>query len=100
MKQLQESFFNKYSDDFLGFIQDYTKNKLENREDYKKEISKNTLGIPVISIGVPTVSNLGALTKSEELCGLYVSPNDIDFTIESMSEIISASILNSLYKQT
>ena len=35
MKQLQESFFNKYSDDFLGFIQDYTKNKLENREDYK-----------------------------------------------------------------
>ena len=35
MKQLQESFFNKYSDDFLGFIQGYTKNKLENREDYK-----------------------------------------------------------------
>lgn len=35
MKQLQESFFNKYSDDFLGFIQDYTKNKLENREDLK-----------------------------------------------------------------
>ena len=68
--------------------------------NHKKEISKNTLGIPVISIGVPTVSNLGALTKSEELCGLYVSPNDIDFTIESMSKIISASILNSLYKQT
>ena len=35
MKQLQESFFNKYSDDFLSFIQDYTKNKLERREDYK-----------------------------------------------------------------
>jgi spore protease len=66
--------------------------------NHKKEISKNTLGIPVISIGVPTVSNLGALTKDEELYGLYVSPNDIDFTIESMSQIISASILNSLYK--
>ncbi|MBR3255535.1 MAG: hypothetical protein IKF97_04905 [Clostridia bacterium] len=42
MEQLQESFFNKYSDDFLGFIQDYTKNKLESREDYKSIKEKIT----------------------------------------------------------
>ncbi len=66
--------------------------------NHKMEISKNTLGIPVIAIGVPTVSNLGALLKKEELYDLYVSPNDIDFTIESTSKIISSAILLSLYK--
>lgn len=35
MEQLQESFFNQFSNDFLIFIEDYTKNKLETREDYK-----------------------------------------------------------------
>ena len=66
--------------------------------NHKKEISKSTIGIPVIAIGVPTVSNLGALLKNEELYTCYVSPNDIDFTIEAMSEIISSAILHTLYK--
>ena len=66
--------------------------------NHKKEISRKTLGIPVISIGVPTVSNLGALTKNEELYDHYVSPSDVDFTIGSMSRVISSSIIASLYK--
>ncbi len=65
----------------------------------RKELSKNTLGVPVIALGVPTV--VDAMTISYELTGniakthtdLIVTPKDADLLCHRMAEMIS-EILN------
>ena len=77
----------------------------------RKEISKNTLGIEVISIGVPTVVNLHTIIKDslneydldnilDKLNDYLVTPKEIDFVIEELSFIISKSINNALHNMT
>lgn len=66
--------------------------------NHKKEISESTLGIPVLSIGVPTVCDLGAVADGDGLSGYYVSPNDIDLSVKSMAQIISKGIELALYE--
>lgn len=56
----------------------------------REEISKASLGIPVIAIGVPTVT---AFPNDNDF---IVTPKEIDELIKSMSEIISESINMSL----
>lgn len=65
----------------------------------RKELSRNTLGVPVIALGVPTV--VDAMTISYELTGniakthtdLIVTPKDADLLCHRMAEMIS-EILN------
>ncbi|MBQ9744347.1 MAG: GPR endopeptidase [Clostridia bacterium] len=66
--------------------------------NHKYEISKSTLGIPVIAIGVPTVTDLGSITDNETAVGYYVSPIDIDISIDSMASIISDGIKKAYYR--
>ncbi|MBQ8393032.1 MAG: GPR endopeptidase [Clostridia bacterium] len=66
--------------------------------NHKHEISKSTLGIPVIAIGVPTVTDLGSITDNETAVGYYVSPIDIDLSVDSMASIISDGIKKAYYK--
>ena len=72
------------------------------------ELSEQTLGIPVISIGVPTVvetqtliydalSSVGAdknviAAATEKAKGLFVSPNDIDVVSKKLSSVISCAV--------
>ena len=56
----------------------------------RDEISKKTLGIPVISIGVPTVT----IFPSD--IDFIVTPKEIDKLIENMSDVISEAINMSL----
>lgn len=64
----------------------------------RKEISKNTLGVPVIAIGVPTV--VTAETIAYELTGrqirentdLIVTPKDADLLIEKITAILSRAL--------
>lgn len=56
----------------------------------REELSKNTLGIPVIAIGVPTV------TMFPNDLDFIVTPKEIDELIKNMSEIISDAINMSL----
>lgn len=61
----------------------------------RKEISSSTLGIPVISIGVPTcvdASLLGPPLEEKRKCSMIVTPKEIDLLIEKASEILSLSI--------
>ena len=76
----------------------------------KKEISKSTLGIPVISIGVPTVIDSSTLVyealneaKIENISyelekilnnnrNFFVSPKDSDIIVSSLASIISNAI--------
>lgn len=78
----------------------------------RKEISYNTLGIDVISIGVPTVVNLHTIIKDtlneydldsilkDKINNYMVTFKEIDFVIEQLSIIIAKSINDSLHNKT
>lgn len=56
----------------------------------REELSQNTLGIPVVAVGVPTVT---AFPNDEEF---IVTPKEIDELIKNMSEVVSEAINMSL----
>lgn len=65
----------------------------------RKEISKEIMGIPVISIGVPTVvdmhtiaENLTGNAPSSDTPNLMVTPRNIDTIIEYSSKLLSTGI--------
>lgn len=72
----------------------------------QKEISKQTLKRPVIALGVPTVIDLFTILKNlnskecviDESYNLMVTPKEIDFILESLVEIISDSINQTLHQ--
>lgn len=78
----------------------------------RKEISKKTLGIDVIAIGVPTVVSLHTIVKDmldeydlddvlkNKTNNYMVTPKEIDFVIEQLSYVISKSINNVLHNMT
>lgn len=68
----------------------------------RAEISKNTLGVPVIAIGVPTVVDAVTLaramtgnktaTESSEAQNMMVTPREIDVMIERAAKLISLCV--------
>lgn len=80
--------------------------------NHRKEISKKTLGIDVIAIGVPTVVNLNTIVKDilfdydlEDILNnnhnnYLVTPKEIDFVIEQLAMVISKSINNVVHNLT
>lgn len=68
-------------------------------ENARKELSFNTMGIPCIAIGVPTVADMNTLTEglcsessSPDFNGMIVTPKSIDNLITRTSAIISTAI--------
>ncbi len=62
--------------------------------NHRKPLSKATLGIPVISIGVPLISYTSEYPYSGDLC---VTPKEIDVVVEELSAIIAKAINKSVY---
>lgn len=68
----------------------------------RKAIDENTLGIPVIAIGVPTVVNMTTILEEFapnvriEERDMIVTPKEIDKLIENMSVIIADGINNAI----
>lgn len=70
----------------------------------RQEISKKTVGVPVISIGVPTVVDAATLIMdcvgldgdedmvAEHTGGLFVTPREVDLMIERASKLTSLAI--------
>ena len=58
----------------------------------RNEISKETLGIPVISVGVPTVID----SKTDDF--LFMTPKDIDLISDRMSKTIANGINKAIHK--
>ena len=54
--------------------------------NYRKRIDKTTLGVPVVSIGVPTVTDF----QYNE--SMIVTPKDIDMIISRASSFLSLAI--------
>ena len=66
--------------------------------NYRFRLDKNTLGVPVISVGVPLVvyaSTIAGGEKSED-DALVVTPKDIDLLVEDCAEVIASAINSAL----
>lgn len=64
----------------------------------RAELSENTLGIPVIAIGFPTVIDASGLFDTDE--PFVVTPKDIDLLIDRAATLISNSINMALQPET
>ena len=57
----------------------------------RAEISAATLGVPVVSIGMPTVIDAG-IFGGEQLSGMFVTPRNIDFVVRHAARVIGYAI--------
>ncbi len=76
-------------------------------QNKRKELSRQTLGVPVIAVGVPTVVDMSTLlqelsdngqapTLSEESKSMMVTPREIDLIIERAADILSLAVNKAL----
>lgn len=65
--------------------------------NHRYEISEKTLGVPVISIGIPTVLST-ALLDDCAVGSMFVTPREIDRIIEQGAKLIGMSINTCLHK--
>lgn len=56
----------------------------------RKPLNADTLGVPVIAIGVPTVIDANSFFDTEE--NMMVTPKEIDLLVEKASDILSRAI--------
>lgn len=55
-------------------------------------LSKDTLGAPVIAIGVPTVVDASAFSDDDAARGMFVTPRDIDASVRSLAKLIGYAV--------
>lgn len=60
--------------------------------NHRYEISKNTLGIPVVSIGIPTVVSAAVISNGQEGSQMFVTPREIDRITEQGAKLIGMTI--------
>lgn len=68
-------------------------------QNRRKELSRETLGIPVVAIGVPTVVDMHSIVRSitgdppdKHLPNMMVTPRDIDKLIDRTAHLLAYSI--------
>ena len=59
--------------------------------NHRFEISKKTLGVPVVSIGIPTVVSTGVIKGADDN-SMFVTPREIDRVTEQSAKLIGMSI--------
>ncbi|MDO4983031.1 MAG: GPR endopeptidase [Eubacteriales bacterium] len=62
----------------------------------RQRISRGTLGIPVISVGVPTVADAFDEREDKKAGAMFVTPRDIDFRVRRLSRIIADAVNTAL----
>ena len=58
----------------------------------RKALNRETAGIPVIAIGVPTVIDLDCITGADDGKGLMVTPRSIDACVQRLSRTIGKAV--------
>lgn len=61
----------------------------------RKELNENSLGCPVLAIGVPTVLDAVTIAKeelAEEVKAFFVMPRNIDSSVQYVSELLAGGI--------
>lgn len=66
--------------------------------NHRFEISKSTLGVPVISIGIPTVVSTSVIS-GKDCDSLFVTPREIDRITEQGAKLIGMGINSVLQKE-
>lgn len=61
-------------------------------------INFNTLGVPVVAIGVPTVIDGSALSENKSAETMFVTPRNIDELVSSISKLIAYGINLALHE--
>lgn len=56
----------------------------------RKELNRQTVGVPVIAVGIPTVIDANGFFKTDE--NMMVTPKEIDLLIEKSAQILSRAI--------
>lgn len=59
--------------------------------NHRQALNRETLGVPVVAVGVPTVMDIATVSDSEALSGLFVTPRDIDTVVSDFSKLIGYS---------
>ena len=62
----------------------------------RKVLDRESAGIPVIAVGVPTVIDLDTLTGSDTGTGLMVTPRSVDVSAAHLSDIIGHAVSRAL----
>lgn len=60
--------------------------------NHRYEISKNTLGVPVVSIGIPTVVSTAVISNEKSDSQMFVTPREIDRITEQGAKLIGMTI--------
>ena len=55
----------------------------------RAELNRESLGVPVIAVGVPTVIDAAAFGADESAAGLFVTPRNIDELVRSVSKLVA-----------
>ena len=55
----------------------------------RQALNRETLGLPVLAIGVPTVLDASALSPDPSLRGMFVTPRSIDSLVRSCARLIA-----------
>ena len=58
----------------------------------RAQLNHESIGVPVIAMGVPTVIDAAAFTDSEDAKGLFVTPRNIDELAASVSKLMAYAI--------
>ena len=58
----------------------------------REALNRDSLGVPVIAVGVPTVMDIRTVSDSDVLEGLFVTPRDIDTTVSDFSKLTGYAI--------
>lgn len=58
----------------------------------REALCEDTLGVPVVAVGVPTVIDASAFADDEALRGMFVTPRDIDSLVRASGKLIGYGI--------
>ncbi len=64
--------------------------------NFRKELSKETLGVDVLAIGIPTVSDIDSFVDMED--NYFVTPKDIDLAMDILSGLVAEALNRALRK--
>ena len=60
--------------------------------NHRYEISVQTLGVPVVSVGIPTVVSTSVICGKNDNGGMFVTPREIDRIIEHGAKLIGMTV--------
>ena len=65
----------------------------------RAELNRESLGVPVIAVGVPTVIDAAAFCADESAAGLFVTPRNIDELVRSVSKLVAYGLNLALHPE-